>query len=1288
MDEKFNKQIFEMIENKNFSLRKSNSNKEKNFDYSKIKKENLQLNNNNSENSVKKSINDNFFHEHFLSNNNNPSNNISFLHEKNNLNISNLTLHNKIEIKNIFEQFYSGKEANEYECNLLLENNFVDPSLIFGIYYSSLRLDIAFQNDFKRFIIIGTPESKINDFMKSIVNNFQYFFLEEESDFKNLLLIVKFSHKKQINRNKIMLEKYNSIINENNYNNYNLNIINKFTKTDMFNKSEEINKEKNENFFIDDFNNEKIEENNGPKNENNNNFKKDNYDSINDMLPRLYSCELKKECGINFTKKNFISEGRQNIANKLREFDNNLNLLVVDSDNDFSNYRHEKNKEIKFEDLDFYKEENLNKPNKINLEEKIKLENYEYLSSEFRIRNLEKITFILEIPLEDLNFESIKNEQSLNLEFIILPVINFINMKKPISVKSHSNEKLIQKSIQINNYKFLKQFLDFDRDLINKYFEKEKIGIKFLINKKLNNKQNWNEDLFFRNNLEKMLHKRNIVINLISTKNLFSGNIIRIFNDFSNIDKIDNDKLIYNYFIFNDEENIFPNEIIKLSENESFKQIFNEERKIMYRDDYTFMNNQKQKINEHSNGLYFNSDFDSKFDTNNNNIYKSLDIDLFKQKKNINNLETEFKQCEQISKFLMNYKYHRKEFLNPEIYGVKNEEKIEPKLKNFSFKYNERSLINENNDLINIQNSYINLNKKLRSFSECTRKKNLKNSNDKKIRPISSKKNKILVNEINTCPYKIKEICQKFLSNYLKKIFSNIFSITDKSYRIFFYSSDNVYIYQELIKIYENVENIIKRKNSINFEENFYINKKINYSISDFHIDNSLNEKINTNIYKLDKYNIEENQNLSENDRNLINIIYETFFYQKYKLDIDEIENEDYNIFKCSLSKYYNQNYERNLNNIKKFLNKKEILTKNNSQKLYLENLDNHTTFEEFQKYKLEYMINKSKFYYENSFKEIEKSISETSNNYSEIEIFHFYSNYERYKTIINDLLCIYANVNYNYNISNKEQMKNTLHLYNVIIKLKKSEYDWEIGGFQEDYLEGLKNFYNEKITQMEAYNNCIKIFTKKKQNQMEENFQILIQEMKIKIDNYLNEVSERNIVLILKIIEELKEKGYLNDFIANYLMNIQNLINLNNFDFEYCYDEIAKDLLIRLGVSSGIAVASGAIGFGISRVLTLITADAVSGSIAGPVGTIAGTAVGLITLVGSSYKYFMDNKNSYFKRYEDLKNKTNLFFELLREKLNEFNFKNNEDISDRLKKLLSYIEFTIRKYIQINNIY
>ena len=102
---------------------------------------------------------------------------------------------------------------------------------------------------------------------------------------------------------------------------------------------------------------------------------------------------------------------------------------------------------------------------------------------------------------------------------------------------------------------------------------------------------------------------------------------------------------------------------------------------------------------------------------------------------------------------------------------------------------------------------------------------------------------------------------------------------------------------------------------------------------------------------------------------------------------------------------------------------------------------------------------------------------------------------------------------------------------------------------------------------------------------------------------------------------------------------NIQNLIEEKTSEF--------NKIAVQLGISGTLGLATSGLVFTASRAATAIGSDAIAGSLGGPIGTIAGVFIGTFTFFGQSYYNFKKNKNDILKLEIDLRNATNVCYEV-----------------------------------------
>jgi hypothetical protein len=350
-----------------------------------------------------------------------------------------------------------------------------------------------------------------------------------------------------------------------------------------------------------------------------------------------------------------------------------------------------------------------------------------------------------------------------------------------------------------------------------------------------------------------------------------------------------------------------------------------------------------------------------------------------------------------------------------------------------------------------------------------------------------------------------------------------------------------------------------------------------------------------------------------------------------------------------------------------------------------------YETFETFKEKKLNFMIKKSS-YYETFYRKFEDMLFYNVCKLNQIsEINYFHSSYLRYSTIINDILSIQSDVfsHITGKIQDNIDLDCTLIIYKKIIDSEYDEYLDRLNSFHEDFIERFGEFLQNELNQITNYFNSIVIYTEAKTAELIHKYKHLFVEMKLKVENYINEVIELDIKLIICIKQKLSEVGYLNDFISNYLANIQYDITLKEEQMESLMfegNDILKQFIVNIGVSSTLGITSGLIGFGVSRALTMISADILTGSMAGPIGTIAGAAVGTISLLGTSMYQIIKNKQRMMDVNKEYYTHIFEFKKLVIKNILDFKTLNKNELDVRLQRLFSYVEYSIKKYACINS--
>lgn len=471
-----------------------------------------------------------------------------------------------------------------------------------------------------------------------------------------------------------------------------------------------------------------------------------------------------------------------------------------------------------------------------------------------------------------------------------------------------------------------------------------------------------------------------------------------------------------------------------------------------------------------------------------------------------------------------------------------------------------------------------------------------------------------------------------------------------------------VFTPNELISNDEYLNNFIDKNPENILKQVIFINNCENISL-DFIQKLTLNNEIESEITSL----------LSENNK--LTIDAKEQLYQKITSHVisNKLANNSYDL--TSLNIFYSSTTYT-------------MLSRSHSPEKYHEQLykklenNIYKLFSDFKENKLQFLIKKSPKY-EESFSKFESHLLNIIQISHTTEVKHFYSCYMRYTTVINDLLNIPLDSCSSIRIKDEIDLKATLILYKNLIQTEYETYLGEIVLFYSEFAKDIEDFYKEEQMKIEKWFNSIYLYTNTKLDKLMQKFQALFCELNLRLDRYYNEIIERDMKLIIQIKSKLKAAGYLNEYISRYLTSIQYSI-INSFWKEVDPDEEdtkANDLLL---FSGGIGLASGLITVGLTRIVSILASDAISGTIMGPIGTIAGATVGTISLLGTSMYHLLKNKKKLTQKFQQLQQNLITVLNMVYDKMYEFRLHNKGEIESRINKLISYVELSIRKSIKI----
>ena len=143
---------------------------------------------------------------------------------------------------------------------------------------------------------------------------------------------------------------------------------------------------------------------------------------------------------------------------------------------------------------------------------------------------------------------------------------------------------------------------------------------------------------------------------------------------------------------------------------------------------------------------------------------------------------------------------------------------------------------------------------------------------------------------------------------------------------------------------------------------------------------------------------------------------------------------------------------------------------------------------------------------------------------------------------------------------------------------------------------------------------------------------------------------------------------------------NIQNLIDSKTSEY--------NKLAVQLGISGTLGLATSGLVFTASRAATAIGSDAIAGSLGGPVGTVAGIFIGTFTFLGQSYYSFRKSKDDILKLEIDLRNATNVCFEVFKDNAKVGYEENKFVVEKDLVEVRKFIDILLRRAIMSKSCY
>ena len=247
-----------------------------------------------------------------------------------------------------------------------------------------------------------------------------------------------------------------------------------------------------------------------------------------------------------------------------------------------------------------------------------------------------------------------------------------------------------------------------------------------------------------------------------------------------------------------------------------------------------------------------------------------------------------------------------------------------------------------------------------------------------------------------------------------------------------------------------------------------------------------------------------------------------------------------------------------------------------------------------------------------------------------------------------------------------EEYNSKILNLYNEFKSNKKTLIDDE----EEKILQRINSIYfttnSDFKTLIDSYTSIL-LSLKKSSEQFFQNLQLSNQELFSNLNKILQEtgIHSQNFNSFL---------SKLNTNSLNIENNIQNLIDSKTTEY--------NKLAVQLGISGTLGLATSGLVFTASRAATAIGSDALAGSLGGPVGTVAGIFIGTFTFLGQTYYSFKKNKDDILKLEVDLRNATNVCYEVFKDNAKD-GFEENKFIFEKdLKEVRRFIDILVKRAI------
>ena len=470
-------------------------------------------------------------------------------------------------------------------------------------------------------------------------------------------------------------------------------------------------------------------------------------------------------------------------------------------------------------------------------------------------------------------------------------------------------------------------------------------------------------------------------------------------------------------------------------------------------------------------------------------------------------------------------------------------------------------------------------------------------------------------------------------------------------------------------------------------------NKKIIYYIKiKFEEENSSVPICQFNIYKSNKINIEKNKekylNLKEKEN------------EKFKSHISNIYNEFFNKKELDLDSYFTRyiyNRKTILQNIINLLITSEI---NDSDIQILSSFNpeskkissDNTTYKEiilknyiiFQKKVNQNLNNKIKDYDILPFEiGISQTIYKRILKHFKSEIKFFKNSLNHYNSLINDSISL--STESNFIISEPEMITYHKGSINNLIQSEIEEYNSKILNLYNEFKSNKKTLIDDEEEKILQRINSIYFTTNSDFKTLIDSYTSILLSLKKSSEQFFQNLQLSNQELFSNLNKILQETGIhsqnFNSFLSklntnslNIENNIQNLIDSKTTEY--------NKLAVQLGISGTLGLATSGLVFTASRAATAIGSDALAGSLGGPVGTVAGIFIGTFTFLGQTYYSFKKNKDDILKLEVDLRNATNVCYEVFKDNAKD-GFEENKFIFEKdLKEVRRFIDILVKRAI------